>query len=32
MARPVGIGYQDFEQLITEQAFYVDKILFIKKW
>ncbi len=32
MARPVGIGYQDFEQLITEQAFYVDKTLFIKEW
>lgn len=32
MARPVGIGYQDFEQLITEHAFYVDKTLFIKKW
>lgn len=32
MARPVGIGYQDFEQLITEHVFYVDKTLFIKEW
>ena len=32
MARPVGIGYQDFEKLITEHTFYVDKTLFIKEW
>ena len=24
MARPVGIGIQDFEKVITENNFYVD--------
>lgn len=32
MARPVGIGYQDFGSLITDNNFYVDKTLFIKEW
>ncbi len=32
MARTVGIGYQNFEQLITNDNFYVDKTLFIKEW
>lgn len=32
MARPVGIGHQDFEQLITSNNFYIDKTLFIKEW
>lgn len=32
MARTVGIGIQDFEKLITKDAFYVDKTLFIKEW
>ena len=32
MARPVGIGIQDFEKVITENNFYVDKTLFIKEW
>ncbi len=32
MARPVGIGMQDFEKVITENNFYVDKTLFIKEW
>ena len=32
MARTVGIGIQDFEKLIMEDAFYVDKTLFIKEW
>ena len=28
----VGIGHQDFEQLITNDYFYVDKTGFIKEW
>jgi hypothetical protein len=32
MGRTVAIGIQDFEQLIKEQCFYVDKTGFIKAW
>ena len=32
MARTVGIGHQDFEQVITKNIFYVDKTMFIKEW
>jgi hypothetical protein len=32
MARTVGIGHQDFEKVITENIFYVDKTKFIKEW
>ena len=32
MARTVSIGTQDFEQLITEECFYIDKTDFIKEW
>lgn len=32
MAKTVGIGYQDFEQLITNGIFYIDKTAFIKEW
>ena len=32
MARTVGIGHQNFEYLITNDNFYVDKTLFIKEW
>ena len=32
MSRTVGIGHQNFEQLITNDNFYVDKTLFIKEW
>lgn len=32
MARTVGIGYQDFAQLIINEIFYVDKTAFIKEW
>lgn len=32
MARAVGIGFQDFEQLIIEDNFYVDKTMFIREW
>lgn len=32
MARTVGIGIQDFEKIIRNNCFYVDKTLFIKEW
>ena len=32
MIRTVGIGIQDFEKLITNNSFYVDKTSFIKEW
>ena len=32
MARVVGIGKQDFEKIIQENCFYVDKTAFIKEW
>ena len=32
MARIVSIGEQNFERLITENCFYVDKTLIIKEW
>lgn len=32
MARPTGIGIQDFEKVITSNNFYVDKTMFIKAW
>ena len=32
MARTVGIGHQDFGQLIQSDYFYVDKTNFIKEW
>ncbi len=32
MARTVGIGHQDFEQLITNGYFYIDKTKFIEEW
>lgn len=32
MARTVGIGHQDFGELIEENYFYVDKTDFIKDW
>lgn len=32
MARMVGIGVQDFEEMIRKDHFYVDKTLFIKEW
>ena len=32
MARTVGIGHQDFGQLIRNNYFYVDKTAFIKEW
>lgn len=32
MARTVAIGYQNYKELIENNAFYVDKTLFIKEW
>ena len=32
MARTVGIGIQNFEEMIVNNAFYVDKTYFIKEW
>ncbi len=32
MARVVGIGHQNFEQLIQANCFYIDKTRFIKEW
>lgn len=32
MARPIGIGKQDFEKIILAKSFYVDKTMFIKEW
>ncbi len=32
MARIVGIGHQDFTDLITSGCFYVDKTAFIREW
>ncbi len=32
MARTIGIGKQDFEKIIINNNFYVDKTMFIKEW
>ena len=32
MARTVGIGHQDFGQLIQPNCFYIDKTGFVKEW
>lgn len=32
MARTVGIGIQNFEKLISENSFYIDKTDFIRQW
>ena len=32
MARTISIGNQDFEGIITNNCFYVDKTNFIKEW
>ncbi len=32
MARTVGIGIQNFETIISNNYFYVDKTVFIKEW
>ena len=32
MARAVGIGRQNFEKIVSEDTFYVDKTNFIREW
>lgn len=32
MARIVGIGYQNYQEVLKDHAFYIDKTLFIKEW
>ena len=32
MAKTLGIGYQDFEEIQTNHVFYVDKTNFIREW
>ena len=32
MARIIGIGHQDFTELIASGCFYVDKTAFIREW
>ena len=32
MSRTIGIGHQDFGQLIIKNNFYIDKTSFIKEW
>ena len=32
MAKTVAIGIQDFEKLIVEDCFYIDKTYFIREW
>lgn len=32
MARMIGIGHQDFTELIASGCFYVDKTAFIREW
>ncbi|WP_036609460.1 AAA family ATPase [Oribacterium sp. P6A1] len=32
MLKTVGLGLQDYEKVITENAFYVDKTYFINEW
>ena len=31
MGKPMPVGVEDFEKLITEEYYYVDKTLFIKE-
>ena len=32
MAKTMGIGIQNFEKVITNHCFYVDKSYFIREW
>ena len=32
MARTVAVGAQDFEEIVKEDCFYIDKTAFIKEW
>ena len=32
MAKTVGIRHQNFEEVVTEDIFYIDKTRFIQEW
>ena len=32
MARSIGIGYQNYQEVIENNIFYIDKTMFIKEW
>ncbi len=32
MSRRVSLGYQEFEDIIRNDLFYIDKTAFIKEW
>ena len=32
MARTVGIGIQDYAEIMVNNCFYIDKTSFIKEW
>ena len=32
MARTVGLGYQNYQELVENNVFYIDKTMFIKEW
>ena len=32
MTKTVGIGHQDFAQLVESNCFYIDKTRFIQEW
>jgi len=32
LARTVGIGLQNFEKIMENNLFYIDKTMFIKEW
>ncbi len=32
MTKAIGIGHQNFEEIITKKLFYIDKTSFIKEW
>ena len=32
MTRTIGIGHQNYQELIENNIFYIDKTLFIKEW
>lgn len=32
MAKTIGIGYQNYQEIIEDNAFYIDRTLFIKEW
>ena len=32
MRKTVGLGIQDFEKIIDQESFYIDKTKFISEW